>query len=106
MTTSNLITSQSYIDEQIVASKIEAGDFEVLVSPAFEIDGRMIRVILDGHHSFEAARRAGIEAEITEQTARDDDRVALIEAGQIETFLEVAYMDSEYRFAETGAYVF
>ncbi|WP_173931411.1 hypothetical protein [Chelativorans sp. Marseille-P2723] len=97
-----LITSQHYIDEEIVAQKMAANDFEVQVSPAFEIGGEMFRVLMDGHHSLAAALNAGVDPIIVEQTASDNDRVALLQNGDIETFLEACWMDGEYRYAVSG----
>lgn len=97
-----LITSQHYIDDEIVAAKIEAGDFEVQVSPEFEFDGQTFRVVTDGHHSLVAAIEAGIEPAFVEQSAQDNDRIGLLLAGDVAGFLDACWMDGEYRFAATG----
>lgn len=97
-----IITSQDFIDADIVAEKIKAGDFEVQVSPAFEIDGIAYRVLMDGHHSLAAAIEAGIDPEFIEQTASDNDRISILNRGDIECFLEVCWMDREYHFAVSG----
>ena len=94
-----IITSQHFIDEEIVAEKIANGDFEVFVSPAFEVNGETYRVLLDGHHSLAAAIEAGREPTITERNEADDDRVALI--GNPEDFLAACWMDGEYIDAAT-----
>jgi len=98
------ISSQRFQDEEIVAGKIEAGDFEVLVSPAFEIDGEMVAVILDGHHSYHAAIEAGVSPDFIEATAQNHDAVALIES-DIDTFLEAVHMGDDYYYVETGVTV-
>jgi len=95
-----IITSQDFIDDEIVAAKIADSDFEVFVSPAFEFDGSTFRVLLDGHHSLAAAIAAGVEPTISERDAAEDDRVALIE--NADDFLAACWMDGEYRFAATG----
>lgn len=100
--TSDLITSQHYIDDEIVAEKIASGDFEVQVSPEFVIDGQTFRVVMDGHHSLAAAIEASVDPEIIEQDASSNDRVALLDAGDIEAFLEACWMDGEYQFAVSG----
>ena len=97
----SLITSQDFIDDEIVAAKIAAEDFEIAVSPAFEIDGQTFRVLLDGHHSLAAALETGADPIITERGATDDDRVALLD-GDVDGFLAACWMDGEYRFAVTG----
>lgn len=98
----NLITSQDYIDTDTVAAKIAAGDFEVQVSPEFEIDGQCFRVLMDGHHSLAAAIEAGAAVSILERTASDDDRIALLDNDDIDGFLAACWMDGEYRFAANG----
>lgn len=97
-----LITSQHHIDDEIVAAKIAAGDFEVQVSPAFEIDGVEYRVVTDGHHSLAAALEAGVDPTIVEQTNTDNDKIGLLTSGNIEGFLEACWMDGEYQYAVSG----
>lgn len=96
------ISSQRYIDEEIVAAKIAAEDFEVMVSPSFEVDGEAFRVVLDGHHSMEAARQAGVSPIYTEYTATEHDAIGLLESGDFETFLEAVHMGDDYYDVETG----
>lgn len=101
----HLISAQEHRDDEIVAAKIAAGDFEVQVSPVFVVDGVEYQVVVDGHHSFEAARVAGVDAEFVIQTARENDTIALLDRGQVGDFLAAHMIDGEYRFAETGNYV-
>lgn len=98
------ISSQRYINEEIVSDKAEAADFEVLVSPVFEIDGEMMAVILDGHHSYHAAIEAGVTPEFVEATTQDHDAVALLES-DVDTFLEAVHMGDDYYYVETGVTV-
>lgn len=95
------ISSQHYLDDDIVAAKLVAQDFEVSVSPEFEFDGQTIRVVLDGHHSLAAAKLAGVEPEWVTADARTNDTVALLERGDIETFLEVTWGDGDYYNVDT-----
>lgn len=97
-----IISSQHYLDADIVAEKIAAVDFEVLVSPVFEIDGESYRVVIDGHHSLAAAKAAGEAPVFVEATVQDSDRVALIERGEIEDFMELSYVDGEWYDVATG----
>jgi hypothetical protein len=103
--TPNLITSQHYVNKDIVAEKIAAEDFEVAVSPEFEIGGQTFRLVLDGHHSLAAAIEAGVEPEIVELTAREHDAIGWLENGDVETFLDATHMDGEYIYAVSGAVV-
>lgn len=96
-----LITSQHHLNEEIIAEKATNEDFDVVVSPEFTVDGEAYQVILDGHHSFAAALEAGQEPDITVASPREHDAVALLESGDIETFLTAVYMDGEYIDATT-----
>ena len=96
-----IITSQHFVSEEIVAEKIANGDFEVFVSPAFEVDGEVYQVLLDGHHSLAAAVEAGRDPIIIERNEAEDDRVALID--NPEDFLAACWMDGEYVNAITKA---
>lgn len=101
----HLISAQEHRDDEIVASKIASGDFEVQVSPVFVVDGIEYQVVVDGHHSLEAAKVAGVDAEFIIQTVRDNDTIALLDVGQVEDFLAAHMIDGEYRFVETGNHV-
>lgn len=96
-----LISSQRYIDEETVAQKIEDNDFEVQLSPVFEIDGQEYQVIMDGHHSYHAAIEVGVEPDYTTQTATDNDRILLLDT-DIDLFLEACHIDSDWYNIETG----
>ena len=97
------ISSQEFIDEEIVAAKLASEDFEVQVSPSFEIDGQIYRIVMDGHHSLAAAKLAGIEPIYCEQSSSDNDTVALLESGNIEDFLLAQHNDCDYYDVETKA---
>jgi len=90
------ISSQRYLDDDIIAEKIEMEDFGVSVSPVFEHDGMLLRVIMDGHHSLAAAKQAGVEPEFAELDVQDSDNIQLIHDGKIEDFLLATYIDSDY----------
>lgn len=95
------ISSQRYLDDAIVAAKIDDGDFDVLVSPAFAVDGEMVAVILDGHHSYHAAMRSGVVPVFAEATIQDNDAVALIES-DVDSFLEAVHIGDDYYYVDTG----
>lgn len=96
----NLISSQRYLDRDIVANKIREGKFDVHVTPEFELDGEKVRAIQDGHHALEAAIRSGNKPRFIENTVRDNDRIQLLRDGNVDGFLEAAYHDSPwYNFA-------
>lgn len=96
------ISSQRYIDDAIVEAKVEAADFEVFVSPEFEFEGEIVRVVLDGHHSLAAAKLAGLAPVYVEYTATEHDAIALIAAGAYEDFLMATHLGDDYYNVETG----
>ncbi|WP_372374198.1 hypothetical protein ACDI10_09785 [Vreelandella venusta] len=96
------ISSQRYIDEDIVEAKQGAADYEVFVSPSFEVDGLVLRVVLDGHHSLAAALENDEEPVFTEYDSTEHDAICLLEAGDVEGFLQVTHMGDDYYNIETG----
>lgn len=102
---SNIITSQDFLDEEIVAAKLASEDFEIFVSPEFEYDGQTFRVLLDGHHSLAAAIEAGVDPDVTEYTASQHDAISWLGRDRVEDFLEIVHMGSSWRFAVSGASV-
>lgn len=101
-----LITSQDYLDAGTVNTKVSNNDFTVLVSPVFEIDGDEYQVLLDGHHSYAAAKQAGVEPVFEVATTQDADYVAYLTEGDVESFLEAAWMGDDWKSVETGSSVF
>lgn len=96
----DLISSQRYLDRNIVAQKIREGDFDVSVTPSFQIDGNSVRAIQDGHHALEAAIRSGNKPNFITGDAAMNDRIGLLKLGNIDGYLEAAYHDSPwYNFA-------
>lgn len=96
-----LISSQRFIDDEILTQKIADQDFEVQLSPVFEIDGEEYQVVMDGHHSYHAAIEAGVEPTYYEQTVSENDRVALMDQ-DINLFLEACYHEDDWYNIETG----
>lgn len=66
-----LVSTQSYRDPDTVAEKQAAGDYVVLVTPEFILDGEPARAVLDGHHSLAAAIADGVEPVLQEIGAGD-----------------------------------
>lgn len=97
-----LISSQRHRDDAIVSEKREMRDYGVSVSPAFELFGEQVQLVLDGHHSWEAAMLDGVKPDVCELDASDDDRVGLLLDGKIEAFLEVTHIDSDLYDIRTG----
>lgn len=101
-----LISSQRHLDEDVVNEKRESADYEVTVYP-FEHDGVEYVVVVDGHHSLEAARRDGVEP--TLEPARGELRRQLdaeLEHVGAERWLENHYVDSGWYDLKTGREIF
>ena len=97
-----LISSQRYIDDEIVAQKIINQDFTVQISPIFTVEDDQYIAIMDGHHSYHAAIEAGVEPEYYEQNVTENDNISLLENGEIDYFLESCYVDSDWYNIKTG----
>ena len=54
------ISSQRYLDDDIVAAKLADGDFIVTLARISDADGNEYDVVIDGHHSIAAAKEAGV----------------------------------------------
>jgi hypothetical protein len=100
-----LISSQRYIDYDIVDNKIQANDFTVQLSPVFVIGGVEYQVVMDGHHSYHAAIETGVLPVFYVQSASENDRISLLN-DDIDLFLQSCYIDSDWYNVETGRCVF
>lgn len=96
----NLISSQRYRSDEIIEAKRAAKDYIVSITPEFELDGETVQAIIDGHHSYEAAVLDGVGPEYKVLTIQDDDRIALLD--DVDTYLEAAYVDSDWYYIATG----
>lgn len=92
------ISSQRFLNEDLVNQKISHSDFDVFVSPVFEFEGAEYRVLLDGHHSFAAAKESNNDPIFIEMDSSQHDAIGL-EPG---LFLEVVHMGDDYYDTETG----
>lgn len=98
-----IISSQRYLDDDLVQAKRAAKDYVVHISPLITVDGADYRVVQDGHHSLEAAKLDGASPVYVEQTATDNDRIGLIrEDGLEDDFLSASYVDSDWYDVSTG----
>lgn len=91
----NIISSQRYIDNDIVAAKRNNQDYEVLLSPRFRHDGVDVSVVLDGHHALRAAQMDGVNPTYNVASPSTHDAVALI-GNNTDDFLRAVHMGSDY----------
>lgn len=93
-----VITSQSYINWDIVEEKIEnLSGTEYVELPVWttgiqDDDGEDLCILADGHHTYEAAKELGIEIRFDEMDHPEGLRG--------EELLEAAWMDSDYRYLD------
>lgn len=93
------ISSQKYINQETVEAKISASDYTVIL---FRISDEMDMVV-DGHHSLEAAKQAGVDPVF--EYAEGTFDIALrqeLECLGLDDFLTQHYMDSDWYDVETG----
>lgn len=93
-----IISSQKFIDEEIVQEKLEAEDFTVTLA-TIEANGETYQILIDGHHSFEAAKRAGVKPIYQEAEYNYQAEVDYL---GFDRFLEAHWVDSEWYDVETG----
>jgi len=96
-----IITSQSYIDQEIVAEKMDARDFDVFVTTPFELDGVEFVILVDGNHSLRAALEAGVDPTVHTIDMQQHEMAGI----GAEEALERCWQDSDYRDAITGELV-
>lgn len=94
-----VITSQSYIDYDIVESKkdmlegVSSITLTVWTTGLQDENGEDLCILSDGHHTYEAAMELGIEIHFAE----DEHPEGLTG----EALLEAAWMDSDYHYLGT-----
>jgi hypothetical protein len=100
--TKMIISSQKYIDPEIVQSKIDSSDYAVSVGRIGEYT-----VVIDGHQSLAAAKIANVSpiyVACDSQIQQELDY--LVETiGQDEALI-AKYIDSDYYDVETGRNIF
>lgn len=99
---SKIISTQRYTDDTTIEAKRGARDYTVSLSPAFALNGELVQLVLDGHHSLAAAIMDDAPPEYITLTASQVDTVALLEAGKVEDFLLATWIDSDPYDVATG----
>lgn len=95
-----VISSQRYLNDEIVSEKVEElrGDVKVVLpvydSELADDDGNTLFVLADGHHRLEAAKELGIPVEY-EVIRHQDDLVG-------EQLLDNNWIDSDWYYIESG----
>lgn len=94
-----IISSQKYLDDEIVSEKRANKDYEVSISPVFKLDGEEFQVVIDGHHSLAAAKLDGVEPDFIEC---DNNSIDALDEGRIDDFLRQQRLDSDWYDIKTG----
>jgi len=89
----NLISSQRYLDENIVKQKQANEDYTVQYA-LVEVEGQEYMVVVDGHHSLAAAIWDGVEPELEEC----DAETFAFAARSPEAFLEQYHHGDDYYY--------
>jgi len=100
------ISSQRHIDNNTVQAKRDAKDYEVKVSPEFDVCGERMRVIIDGHHSYAAAVADGVAPVYVTATKQDDNRIGILDSGDVDGYLVASWHDADYYDVQTGKDLF
>lgn len=102
-----IISSQSYLDYNKVDEKISqlrnSDSVTLPVVKAGELDGESIFILVDGHHTMEAAKELGLSISFDEQSGKDWN---FDKNWSLEDALEANWMDSDWRNVETGKAAF
>lgn len=96
------ISSQKYIDEATVQEKINNNDYAVTLASITDNAGNEYDVVVDGHHSYEAAIRTGNNP-VYEYS--DYDYQSEVDCIGFDAFLESKWIDSDWYDIETGVNV-
>ncbi|MDF3929850.1 hypothetical protein [Pseudomonas putida] len=105
MSTPPLISSQRYLNREVVARK--AAKFKVFVVRTVDLAmrGRVYRIILDGHHNLAAARLIGAEPKWKGPPAKFERMMSSMSAQSLADFLINNLTDSDWYFHDTGQVV-
>jgi hypothetical protein len=100
-----LISSQRYLNRDVIVRK--AATFKVFVvrTLAMEIRGKPYRILLDGHHNLAAARLVGAEPSWKGPAPKFERIMRRMPADKFAAFLINNLTDSDWYFHDTGEVV-
>ncbi|MBD0788195.1 hypothetical protein HUO09_17710 [Vibrio sp. Y2-5] len=91
-----IISSQRYVNESIVLSKMKRNERWIHISPVFIHEGKLKAVLLDGHHSLEASKRLGKVPKVDIVDEEAGCEIELLHQNEVDWFLAWNQNDSEY----------
>ena len=89
------ISSQRFLDQDVIDQKIMNNDFVVTLATISD----EYQIVIDGHHSLEAAKQAGVNPVFVES---EYDYLAEVECIGFDNFLAAHYVDSAWYNIESG----
>ena len=100
-----LISSQRYLNRDVIARK--AATFKVFVvrTVGMEIRGKPYRILLDGHHNLAAARLVGAEPSWKGPPPKFERFMKRMTADDFAAFMINNLTDSDWYFHDTGEVV-
>lgn len=93
-----IMSSQQYINNGIVAGKIENKDFDVTLAQ-LTFNNVVFAVVVDGHHSLVAANETGVEPVFIDSDYNYQNDLEYL---GLDGFLEAHYNDSDWCDINTG----
>ncbi|WP_182374884.1 hypothetical protein [Pseudomonas putida] len=105
MSTPPLISSQRYLNRDVIAKK--ATKFKVFVVRTIDLDmrGKVYRIILDGHHNLAAARLIGVEPTWKGPPPKFERFMKGMTTEKFAAFMINNLTDSDWYFHDTGQVV-
>ncbi|OZI80141.1 hypothetical protein [Bordetella genomosp. 2] len=105
MNSAPLISSQRYLDPQVVERKVHTFRVFVVSTLETQLRGKPYRVLLDGHHNLAAARLAGVSPDWRGPSKKMRRIMASMSPADFERMLINNLTDSDWYFVETGEVV-
>lgn len=105
MSTPPLISSQRYLNRDVIAKK--AAKFKVFVVRTIDVDmrGKVYRIILDGHHNLAAARLIGAAPTWKGPPPKFERLMKGMTTEKFSAFMINNLTDSDWYFHDTGQVV-
>lgn len=105
MTIPPLISSQRYLNPEVVQRKATKFKVFAVSTVTLELLGKEYRVLLDGHHNLAAARLMGVEPQWRGPSSKMKRLIRSTPKADLARFLINNLTDSDWYFVDTGAVV-
>lgn len=105
MSTPPLISSQRYLNREVINKKMAKFKVFVVRTIDLEMRGKLYRIILDGHHNLAAARLIGAEPTWKGPPPKLERLMKSITTERFAAFMINNLTDSDWYFHDTGQVV-